>query len=103
MATCRGRFSASGSEVTLMLIRRGSLSRRLGDQRQGVGERQQRPRVLDAERTDRGAPKRLAVGVAQVGDKAPDVGTRRALDLELSVIIAPPELVEATHGHLPLR
>ena len=61
------------------------------------GRRDRRPR----RRTGRSrAAQLLAVGVAQVGDQAADVGARRALDREAargSVTVAP-ELLEAVHG-----
>src|SRR5204862_298391 len=101
MATSRGRRSASGSDVTLMLTA-GSLSRRLGDQRQRFGERKQRISVLHAERSDRGPPERVAVSVAQVRDQAPDVGARGTLDLKLGAVPPPPDLIESIHGHLAL-
>ena len=41
--------------------------------------------LLDRERADRGPPQLGAVGVAEVGDQAADVGARRALDLELGL------------------
>src|SRR3954454_16089444 len=83
IATCRGRRSTSGSEVTLMLMARGSLSRGRFNPLQGLGHRQQRPGPFDREGPDRGAPQALAVGVAEVRDQAAHVGAGRAFDLEL--------------------
>src|SRR4051794_24682698 len=102
MATCRGRRWASGSEVTLMLIPRRSLSRGVIDLRQGIGQRQERPGSLDGEGADRRAPQALAVRISKVRDEAPHVRARRALDLEFGPIVRAPELLEAVNGDLAL-
>src|SRR3954452_21141512 len=102
MATWRGRRSASGSEVTLMLMR-GTLSLLLADLRQGLRHREEVSIPLDAEWADRRASQRLAVGVAEVRDQGSHVRPGGALDLVLGPVVLAPELLEAMHGHEPLR
>src|SRR3954451_14307770 len=126
MATCRGRRSASGSEVTLMLIPRRSLSRGVFERvldderarnqprassgtvaagfepRQGIGQRQERPGLLHGEGACRRAPEALAVRIAKARDEAPHVRARRALDLEFGPVVVAPELLEAVNADLSL-
>src|SRR6188472_4096986 len=118
MAICLGRRSARGRLVTLMLMwdrlrgfgehrRRSSgralasLSRRgLRQPRERVGEREEGSGFLDAERPHRGSPEALAVGITEVRDQAPNVGPRRALDLEFGPLPPSAGLLEAVHGDL---
>ena len=71
------------------------------DQRLAVGG-------VDAPRPDLGAPQRLAVGVAQLGDQRADVGAAGALDLVAAALaVLAPALLEAVDvdealGHLEL-
>ena len=103
IATSRGRGSASGSGVTLMLIARelcSSASRRASAS--ASGHRRRLVGLLDAERADRGAAQ-LGSRRRRGRDQAADVGARRALDLELGRVALAAEQLGAVDGHDPRR
>ena len=95
MAISRGRRTASARGVTAMLISGrlytdGRALRRAGA---ALARSPRRPR---RGRSQAGGAR--CIGVAEVGDQAADIGSRRALDLELGLVAGTGELLELVHG-----